>query len=277
MFGVKSNTVREDIVRFAREKGADLIGFADANTWDKMGEVPPDFRPRSIWPETKTVIVIGVAMLLPILETTPSIVHTEMYRTCNRELDSLAFNLARYLNRQQYASIFFPRDAFAHIDILIENPWAAFSHVMAAKYAGLGTIGLSHNLLTPEFGPRVRFVSVFTSLRLSPDTMLEKELCIKCLACSDCCPVNAISPRDDTLIADYDKIACAQEHQRLVKKGCYPCGICIKVCPIGKDRKLYKSRGSLTKYRREREALTANPEHPDYKSWEHLRRYGRRP
>jgi epoxyqueuosine reductase QueG len=242
-----------------------------------MNEVPPDFRPRAIWAKTKTVIVMGISMLLPILETTPSIIHTEMYRTCNRELDSLAFNLARYLNRQQHPSIFFPRDGYSDIKLLVKNPVAAFSHVMAARYGGLGTIGLSHNLLTPEFGPRVRFVSVLSSVELEPDKMLEKELCIKCLACADCCPVNAILPREDRLIADYDVGACTGEHVRLTEKGCYPCGICIKVCPIGADRKLYRSPGIIAKYRREREALAANPEHPDYKSWAHARRYGRQP
>lgn len=269
--------LRDDVIRYTKEHEADLIGFASADIWDSMNEVPPDFRPKALWSETKTVIVMGISMLLPILETTPSIIHTEMYNTCNRELDRIAFNLARYLNRQGYASFFFPRDAYGTIEILKENPRAAFSHVMAAKYAGLGTIGLSHNLLTPEFGPRVRFVSVFTSIELIPDLILEKDLCIKCLACAQCCPVNALLPREDTLIADYDMESCTEEHARLAKKQCYPCGICIKVCPIGDDRKLYKQSGILGKYRKEKEALEQNPDHPDYKSWIHARHYGRWP
>lgn len=268
------NDLKQDIIHFAKDKGADIIGFASPATWDETNEVPQPFRPRSIWKATNTVIVMGIAMLLPIVETTPSIVHSEMYRTCNRELDSLAFNLARYLNRRHYASIFFPRDGFGDVKILVENPMAAFSHVIAAKYAGLGTIGLSHNLLTPEFGPRVRFVSVFTSAELEPDKMLDKELCIKCLACADCCPVNAILPNDSTLIADYDVQSCVQKHVELNEKKTYPCGICIKVCPIGADRKLYKSRGFAPKYRKEAEILAADPEHPDYSAWTHARRYG---
>ena len=38
------------------------------------------FRPRSIWPEAKTVIVIGLPVSLPILETAPSIWYHELYR-----------------------------------------------------------------------------------------------------------------------------------------------------------------------------------------------------
>ena len=275
---MNDDNVKENIIRFARENGADITGFAAAETWDEMGEVLPDFRPASIWSETKTVIVMGIAVLLPIVETTPSIVHTEMYRTCNRELDSLAFNLARELNRQGYPSIFFPRDGFGDITILREKPMAAFSQAMAAKYAGLGTIGMSHNLLTPEFGPRVRFVSVFTSIKIEPDGMLEEELCIKCLACAECCPVEAITPREDQVIGDFDAQTCTEQHAELTKKKCYPCGICIKVCPVGQDRKLYKKgSGNLAKYRKEAKALAANPDDPKYKSWVHMRRYGRWP
>ncbi|MDY6912425.1 MAG: 4Fe-4S dicluster domain-containing protein [Chloroflexota bacterium] len=275
---MSNENLRESIIRYARENGADLIGFAGASMWDELNEVPPAFRPVSIWSETKTVIVMGVTMLLPIVETTPSIVHTEMYRTCNRELDSLAFNLARELNRQGYPSIFFPRDGFGDITILREQPVAAFSQVMAAKYAGLGTIGLSHNLLTPDFGPRVRFVSVFTSAKIEPDTMLREELCIKCMACAECCPVKAITPRESQVIGGFDARACTEQHVELTKKKCYPCGICTKVCPIGQDRKLYqKGSGNVAKYRKEAKALAANSDDPNYKSWVHMRRYGRWP
>jgi epoxyqueuosine reductase len=269
------NGLKEEIIGYVTEKEADLVGFASAVTWDKIGEVPSDFRPGAIWEEAKTVIVLGIAMLLPILETTPSILHTEMYNTCNRELDSLAFNLARYLNRRGHASIFFPRDAYGSIEIIKQNPRAAFDHRTAAKYAGLGTIGLSHNLLTPEFGPRVRFVSVFTSAEIMPGKIMEKELCIKCLACAQCCPVNALSPAAGELIAGYNVMACTDEAARLTQKRSYPCGICIKVCPIGEDRKLFKESGIIKKYREEKEALAKNPDDPEYQSWIHARRYGR--
>jgi heterodisulfide reductase subunit C len=54
----------------------------------------------------------------------------------------------------------------------------------------------------------------------------------------------------------------------------YPCGICTKVCPIGADRKLYRQQGIGKKYLREKEALAGDPDHPDYRSWQHIRRYG---
>jgi len=272
---VSNNQELKDLViSFCRDRSVDLVGFAPVKRWDEAKEVPPDFRPQAIWAPAKTVIVMGLAMLLPVVETTPSVVHMELYKTVNQELDQLAYDLTRYLNRLGHPSFFFPRDGFGSMKALRENNRAAFSHVMAAKYAGLGTIGASHCLLTPEFGPRVRFVSVFTAAELPPDAMIKKELCIKCEACAKCCPKKAIRMRQDRVIGDYDSAACLEMAEELTARRSYPCGICTKVCPIGKDRSLYKQKGAIKKYLREAEALAENPEDPEYKSWTHLRKYG---
>ncbi|NWF57144.1 MAG: epoxyqueuosine reductase [Syntrophaceae bacterium] len=266
--------MKKDVLRFCRERGVDLVGFAPAERWDEAAEVPPDFRPRAIWAPARTVIVMGVEMPLPIVETTPSVVHMELYKTANIELDRLAYDLMRRLNRRGHASFFFPRDGYGSMRALRENNRAAFAHVPAAKYAGLGTIGASHNLLTPGFGPRVRLVSVFTSAEIPPDPMLGKELCIKCEACAQCCPKGAIRMRPDRVVGDYDDQACLAMAEELVAQRCFPCGICTKVCPIGKDRILYKQPGVMKKYLGEAEALAANPDDPQYQAWTHLRKYG---
>ena len=54
---------------------------------------------------------------------------------------------------------------------------------------------------------------------------------------------------------------------------CNNCGICTKVCPIGKDRDLYGSRNSKF-YIEESEALKTNPDDPRYSGLVHLRRHG---
>jgi len=275
--GRKSRTnrsLKHKIIRFCRDRGADLVGFSPAERWDEAGEVPPEFRPRALWPPANTVIVIGMEMPLPIVETTPSVRHKELYDTSNRKLDELAYDLTRFLNRLGQASFFFPRDGYGSLRALRDNNLAAFSHVMAAKYAGLGTIGASHNLLTPEFGPRVRLVSVFTEASLPPDALLKKELCIRCAACAKCCPKGAIRMREDQVIAEYDKTACLEMTEELTARRCYPCGICTKVCPIGKDRALYKQTKAMKKYLEESETLAKNPDDPEYRPWTHLRRYG---
>ena len=87
-------------------------------------------------------------------------VYQELYDTSNRVLDDMAYRLTNYIvNRLGYKAIFFPRDCYYNIDVLVDNPNAAFSHVMAGYYAGMGTIGDSHNLIAKEFGPRLRLHS----------------------------------------------------------------------------------------------------------------------
>lgn len=270
----KAGELKRRIIEFCLGQGADLVGFASADHWDAEGTVPPEFRPRALFPETETVIVLGIGMPLPIVETTPSILHKELYDTSNVELDQIAFRLVRFLNKLGHPSYYFTRDGYSSLKVLKKRMAAAFGHVKAGYFAGLGTIGLSNNLLTPEFGSRVRLISVFTSARLEPSPIMEKELCIKCLACVKCCPKQALKPREDRIIGDLDKIACTEMAQELTRRRCYPCGICTKVCPIGADRKLYKQKGAMKKYLREAKALAANPDDPEYRSWTHVRKYG---
>ncbi|MEQ8203711.1 MAG: 4Fe-4S binding protein [Smithellaceae bacterium] len=271
---LEGRELKDDIIRFCKQKDADIVGFAPVERWDEFGEVPPAFRPRAIFPQARTVIVFGMSMPLPVVETTPSALHKEVYDTTNRQLDNLVMELTRHLNRMGHASFPFTRDTYTSMRALKEANIAAFGHVPAAKYAGLGTIGVSHCLLTPEFGPRVRFASVFTAADIPADALQPKELCIKCGLCASLCPKSAIKDREDQIIGDYDKTACLKMHEELVANRANPCGICTKVCPVGKDRQLYKSKNIRKKYVEEKEKLETNPEDPAYQSWSHIRRYG---
>lgn len=270
-----NSELKDKIKQFCLDAGADIIGFASVERWEEDNEVPPDFRPQAIFEQARTVIVIGVGMPLPIVDTTPSILHKETYDTANRVLDDMAFNLVRYLNRLGQAAYFFTRDGYGSLRLLKDRPQAAFSHIMAGKYAGLGNVGLNNCLLTPEFGPRVRLVSVFTSAILEPDSILEKDLCIKCGACAKCCPVDSIIIRDKHQVkSEFIPIPCIDRHSELSRNKAYPCGICTKVCPIGKDRALYNEKGNMKKYLEEEKRLAENPDDPEYKAWTHIRNYG---
>lgn len=264
---------KQQIAKYAKRLGASLVGFAPASRWDEYNEVEENYRPASIWPETNTVIVLGVPVLLPIIETTPSINYVELYSTSNILLDQIAYRLSVYLTEKGHGSIFLPRDAYGDIQILLKKPVAAFSHVFAGKYAGLGTIGYSHVLLNKQYGPRVRYVSVFTNLELKPDDVLEKDVCTKCRVCQKLCPTQAFTTCEDRIIAIMNKDACAQHHAQLRAEHRYPCGVCVKVCPVGEDRKVFNST-DISLYLQEKEAISNNPEHPDYRRWVHIRQHG---
>jgi len=253
--------------------GADLVAFAPVERWDEADEVPPDYRPGAILPKARTVIVVGVPMTLPIIESTPSINYQELYDTSNRLLDEISYRLATKLNRLGHPSIGMPRDGYASLEALLINPFGSFSHTYAAKYAGLGTVGVSRNLLTPEYGPRLRINSVITTAELPGDPLQPKELCTKCEVCERACPAAAIKQRDDATVGDLDKDACTRHHITLRNEGHWPCGICAKVCPIGADRKLFGSR-SVKRYLEEGATIATDPTDPKVRRIVHLRRHG---
>jgi len=64
-----------------------------------------------------------------------------------------------------------------------------------ALKAGLGEYGRNQMVLTPEFGPRVRFSKVFTNLPLQADTPRSlgiKAYCDTCDVCARACPPKAL-------------------------------------------------------------------------------------
>ncbi|MDR3321170.1 MAG: hypothetical protein LBS93_01890 [Synergistaceae bacterium] len=231
--------LKRRIKREARKLGMNLFGAANVERWDEHGGTPREFFPGSIWPWSRSVLVMGVQIYLPMLETTPSIVYSELYNTTNRLLDESAYRLANFLNSLGHRAFFFPRDGYGDISVLVKKPEAAFSHVIAGLFAGLGTIGFNHTLLTPEYGPRVRLVSVITDADVAPDSMFEGELCHSCGVCRKNCPVGAFEPHNGRVIADMNRHKCAEYHQRLRDEFRYPCGVCTAVCPVGRDRVLY--------------------------------------
>ena len=262
---------KEDITQEALRLGVEFIGYAPVDRWHQYSNLPTEFYPDNVWPLSKTVIVLGVPAWLP-LEAAPAEIGREQYIITNNLLDEAAYRLAAFLNRNGHASINICRDGYGNSDILLEQPIAIFSHVWAGYYAGLGTIGWNHTLLTKKFGPRVQLVSILTSLELEGDPMLKEELCTKCLLCQKICPSQAFTGDRKVLHGEMDKHACASNGKRLREAFRNPCGCCIKVCPVGEDRKLFKS-SNIQIYFKEK----IDPTNHTYRSWQHIRKYGGRP
>jgi|ERR1035437_1477423 epoxyqueuosine reductase len=146
-----------------------LVGVASVDRWKTplfLPWVPKEFHPQFIYPEARSVIVIGLPISLPVLETSPSIYYRELYTTVNTLLDQYIYRLANFLNDNGKAFVFIPRDGYGSIQVLVEDPIAFFSHRHATLLAGLGTFGVNNMVLTPEYGPMVRFGSILFSVDL---------------------------------------------------------------------------------------------------------------
>jgi len=246
-----------------------LVGVASVERWNNppfLPWMPEEFYPQSIYPEAKSVIVIGLPVPLPVLETAPSLYYHELYNTINTLLDQYTYRLANFLTDRGYPSIFVPRDGYGSVQVLIENPTAFFSHRHAALLAGLGTFGVNNTILTPKYGPRVRFGSILSTAELPQDSMLETQLCNRCMRCVKMCPSNALN-KEDYPSGLTDKKACSIYSAELNKRHISPCGICIKVCPIGNDRVVYNRDNAAIYTDKD---LFAN----HHKAWNHVRSYG---
>ncbi len=273
---MQGHVTKESIVEEARRLGAEMVGFAPVERWERHGDLPEDFYPHSVWPLAKTVIVLGVPVWLPIVESYPSQLGREQYTVTNELLDEAAYRLAAYLNRHGHGAINICRDGYGDSEILLDNPAAIFSHVWAAHYAGLGQVGWNHTLLTKAHGPRVRLVSVLTALELAGDPMPGEELCTRCLLCKKICPAQAFTGDQQMRYAAMDKTACTRNGRRLRQAFRNPCGFCVKVCPVGEDRKMFQSTNPQI-YFKEGKDQAGQTENPVYRSWRHIRRYGGKP
>jgi epoxyqueuosine reductase QueG len=272
---MKSKNLKKEIIKQCEELGIKMVGFAPVSRWENPPEelpnkfnewIPEEFWPQSIYPEAKTVIVIGLPVQLPIVETAPSIYYHKLYETVNNALDLKAYGISNFLTEKGYPSIYIPRDCYGDIDVLLEKPCAFFSHKHAAYLAGLGSFGQNNVLLTPKYGSRVRFTSIFTQAEIDGDPVKPIDLCTKCLLCVKECPVRAIKEEGE-FPPPVDKILCAERSKKLREEYRSPCGICIKVCPVGEDRKVF-DRKDVSLYKKDR-----TPE--KYRNaWEHVRKYG---
>lgn len=71
-------------------------------------------------------------------------------------------------------------------------PDVIMDFAQAAQICGLGAAGMSGAILTPKFGPYVRFVFIVTDAPLDCDAPFESKLCDNCGECAKACPGHAI-------------------------------------------------------------------------------------
>jgi epoxyqueuosine reductase QueG len=259
-------TLKEEVILRARQLDIPLVGFAPVERWHKPPFhpwMPEEFYPDSIWPEARSVIVIGLPVQLPIVETSPSIYYQELYKTVNQLLDQYAYRLTLFLDDHGFPSIYLPRDGYGNLGVLKNRSVAFFSHRHAAYLAGLGNFGWNNALLTPRYGPRVRFTCIFTAAEIPGSEMMKEHLCTRCGKCVDACPVKAL-PGKDYPQGLTEKESCRERSEMLAKEHRAPCGFCIKVCPIGRDRIVFEREGM--EYDGSEEKLE--------KAWAHVRAYG---
>jgi ferredoxin len=196
------------VKRRALELGADLAGIASAAT---LNAFPPDPR----WPQTPDRILASIKSVIVIVQRIPAgafraksnVPVQYMDMLVLRKMDKIAYRIAEELERAGHPTF---------VTAAQETDWslkrASYGRLSTRHLgveAGLGTLGLEVNILTPEFGPRVYLTGILTEHELEPDQRITEQVCIgeSCSRCLHSCPPNAVQHWG------IDKRGCATEAQ----------------------------------------------------------------
>ena len=68
------------------------------------------------------------------------------------------------------------------------------SYKRVFRLAGIGAFGKNSLIISPKYGPWLRFSYFLTNAELEPDEPFEEDLCKDCMRCVKACPVGALKP-----------------------------------------------------------------------------------
>lgn len=243
--------------------GADLVGVADAQS-PLLYE--HNEKPEKLLPGARSMISIAVALNRPAVcsgnlrlnRYDTMCVYERLNHICMETVRTLANEGAKAVSISPY----FPVDMGPES----KGMKGDINHKTVAAVAGLGGIGLSRLLVTPEFGPLVRLGTIITDASLSIDQPLDETPCKRCESCRNACPAEAIQ-EDGTLNyracspytlsnalpgiigvtrnligADEKKVKdiIYSPHfweiwQATTSSSIYSCSECMAACPVGLD------------------------------------------
>ncbi len=208
-----------------QEEGASLVGFGDLTGLSENGMD----RTVAIAVRLPEETVAGIA-------DGPTRDYFRQYHRINALLDHLAETAAGYLIQQGFRAV--AQTTTAVVESVGYR--TAMPHKTCATRAGLGWIGKSALLVTPEYGPAVRLTSVLTDAVFDHVAQpIDISRCGACTRCRAACPVGAIRgalwqvgvPRENLV----DVVQCRSAARRLAAdllgEKITLCGKCIQVCP----------------------------------------------
>ncbi|MDR3295183.1 MAG: (4Fe-4S)-binding protein [Clostridiales Family XIII bacterium] len=195
----------QEVKQAARGFGADLAGIGSIDRW--VG-APAENHPAAILPNAKSVICIGFR------------VHRGSYRGIEEGTYYSGYTLLGFSEVNNHVAPFVQRQLASFIEdrgyetsaYLHNSSWLGLESGRAAKnpdgtdkprpevflnfrigamLCGVGEIGLSRVLLTPEFGPAQRLFLLVTEAPLEPDPVVTG-ICDRCGECIRKCPAKAL-------------------------------------------------------------------------------------
>lgn len=209
--------VKDELRNYALAQGADMVGFANIERFDNA---PAEVHPRNIYPNARTVIVIGMRVLRGLMDSLDNQMfipyNAHGYGGINEQfMPNLKQRVASWLEDRGHTGV--PVTQWTGTP----HQEPIMCHRTAAVAAGLGEFGWSKVFLSKRFGPLQRFGIVMTDADWPSDPLVTERVCDGCKACVRGCPSGAIS-RDTAVTltiggqtfthAKVDMFACTQCH-----------------------------------------------------------------
>lgn len=194
----KALSLKEEIISLARKMGVDKIGFTSR---ERLNDAPPSGDLGFTLPSAKSAISLLAAFdkraIRAYLGKKDWMSHINDHKEKYMKLKKAGLAIEGLLREKGYeASV-----PYLNFDYRQDQPFAALkpplSHRYVAVASGLGWLGWSGNMLTPEYGATVALASVVTSAELEPDPLIEGDFCTNCRLCVATCASHFISMKDE--------------------------------------------------------------------------------
>ena len=213
---------------------ADLTGLVDKN-----------------YGEYKYGISIGRRLndsIIDNIKSGPTIEYFNHYNQINNELTDIAERIKDELKKTNIESIIIKPTIHTNskeFKKYLKTLTVGISHKMVATRAGLGWIGKTDLLISKDFGPRLRLVSLLINRKPEIDSLaIESSKCGNCDICIKSCPAQAANGipwnihihRDKFFNAHKCREKCGELSRQNLNIDKRICGICVAVCPIGTSR-----------------------------------------
>ncbi len=179
------------VKNYAREIGADLVGIAPVSRYEGA---PAMLKPQAHLPEAQSVVVMAIHHPDGSVNfgAEPNSNFSGGFQVgMIPKLDTMSLRMSKFLEKLGHTSIPMSCTYYWRHRKYKDVPYdhaSSFSHMNAFVAAGLGEYGWHGMVLSPEYGPRQRIVTVITAAPLQADPLYRGEpLCDRCNLCERAC------------------------------------------------------------------------------------------